>query len=411
MKMLFRLAGLVLLFLTGVLSTSCVSENERQKGEEEANVIAEPDLTAEAAAWADSVTGSLTLQKRIGQLFMPAVYSVGDSQNMALIADYVERLGVGGLVLLKGKAASASEIADTLDVIAPLGLFMAIDAENGLSMRFEDAPKFPWNSEISPDVNEVVMFDYGREMARECSIAGINMILGPVMDVTPTGKEYLRGANRSFGGDAERVGRLGTAYSRGLESGGVMSVAKHFPGHGAAATDSHKGLAVVDRSREELLKTDLLPFRAYVNGGLSGVMVGHIYAPALDGIERPASFSPVIMDSLLRRQMKFKGLILTDALNMKGARGFTAADALGSGADMVLAPLHTEDAMVEVRDAVERGELSEETISDRCRRVLFYKYLRGIVGRKPAGRVPWNEKALHTGADTIRVLLRRGLKD
>lgn len=333
------------------------------------------DLTEEAWQWADSSMRSMTLQKRIGQLFMPAVYTTADAATMEQIADYAERLGVGGVVLLKGDMVSAGLIADSLAEIAPYGLFVAVDAETGLSMRFEDAPDFMWNSEISPKADESALYDYGQEVARECRLAGINMVLGPVLDVA--GGEKRR---RSFGGDAGRVGRLGTAYARGLEDGGVMSVAKHFPGHGSSKGDSHQRLSVATKSREEMMSTDLQPFQAYCDAGLSCVMVGHIYAEGLDSVRRPAAFSPAIIKNLLKKKFHFSGLVLTDALNMQGASGYGAADAISAGADIVMAPLHTEREMTRLRDAVEAGRIAEREINDRCRRVLFFKYVRGIAG-------------------------------
>ncbi len=366
------------------------------------------DLTEEAELWADSVTSTLSLQKRIGQLFMPAVFTTADAGNIALITDYAERLGVGGLVLLKGSAESATEIADTLRIVSPLGLFMAIDAETGLGMRLDDAPEFLWNSEISASADESVMYDYGRELARECRLAGINMVLGPVLDVDISRSDSRKRNGRTFGNDAARVSKLGIAYSRGIESGGVLSVAKHFPGHGAAKGDSHKGLVTVGRDPLEFSSVDLLPFKEYIASGLSCVMVGHIHVPALDSVVRPASFSPVIVTDLLRNKLGFTGLVLTDAVNMKGAKGYTASEALKAGADIILAPLYTEDSMVEVRDKVERGELPESIITDRCKRVLFYKYLRGIAGSGSKGklRVSFTPAQLHHGADTILVLLK-----
>lgn len=369
-------------------------------------VDGQADITVEAMEWADSVTRSMSLQKRIGQLFMPAVFTNSNPYTLKTIADYAERLGVGGIIFLKGNVEAAREIADTLHALASVGMFVAIDAEKGLAMRLEDAPTFLWNSEIGSAADEVALYDYGEELARECRLTGINVVLGPVLDVTDTLAQTLpRESFRSFGDDAGRAGRLGVAYARGLEDGGVLSVAKHFPGHGSAAGDSHLRMVKVSKSRRRMMEHDLYPFRLYISSGLSCIMAGHIYAPALDSLPRPASFSPAVLTGLLRDELGFRGLVMTDALNMKGAKGYTVVDAIKAGADIVLAPPHTEDAMVEVREAVDSGVLTEADINARCRRILFYKYLKGIAGASsaPKGLPPAN---LNQSVDSILKQLR-----
>lgn len=365
------------------------------------------DITAEAMAWGDSATRAMSLQLRVGQLFMPAVYTLADGPNLTRISDYADRLGVGGLVLLQGTPESAVSIADSLRRLPVAGLIVAIDAETGLGMRFEGAPAFRWNSQISSAADESAIYDYGREVARECRLLGINMVLGPVMDVADS--RGSRGmTRRSFGPEARRVAALGVAYGRGLEDGGVLSCAKHFPGHGAARGDSHRRLAVVEKSGEEMEASDLLPFRSYADAGLSAVMVGHIWASGLDSVRRPASYSEVIISDLLRGRLRFGGLVLTDAANMGGASGFTAVDAIRAGADMVVAPVNTEREIAGVVEAVESGRLPEAVINDRCRRILFYKYLKGIAGAlTPEGRLQLSPDSLrsrlHSGAAAVRL--------
>lgn len=371
----------------------------------EERLSAEEELEREAWAWADSATNAMSLQLRVGQLIMPAVYTTTDDATMERISDYADRLGVGGIILLKGDVMSAAQIADSVSRLAPYGLFIAVDAETGLSMRLRDAPEFLWNSHISSSADAETLFDYGRELARECRLAGVNMVLGPVLDVVDsTASARSLNRRRSFGQDPERVAELGVAYARGLEAGGVISVAKHFPGHGAAKGDSHRRLVEVDKSAEAMRAEDLLPFRKYADAGFSGIMVGHIFVPSLDSIRRPASSSPVLLKGILREELGFEGLILTDAFNMVGAEDYTALDAVKAGADIVLAPTRTERAIAEVRDAVEAGEVPESEINEHCRRILYYKYLRGVAGPR-AGRSP---AALRLSPATVTDTLRHG---
>ncbi|MDE5713677.1 MAG: beta-N-acetylglucosaminidase, partial [Muribaculaceae bacterium] len=217
---------------------------------------------------------------------------------------------------------------------------------------------------------------YGVEVARECRRVGINMVLGPVVDVTENPGGVI--GNRSFGGDPRRVADLGVAYARGLESGRVVSVAKHFPGHGSPQGDSHRSLPVIKRSLHQLDSIDLYPFRSYIDAGLSGVMVGHLAVPAIDPLCLPAAVSSVVIGDLLRTELGFKGLVLTDALNMGGVEGHGASAALAAGADIVVAPSNTADEIRRVLESVEFGDMDIKILQDRCRRILFYKFLAGV---------------------------------
>lgn len=369
-----------LLFLALILSVSAFSACAPGKGQaSEADTLAADslqfpiaDITSEAEAWADSMLSRMTLEERAGQLLMPALYASADPATLRLLRRYVADLHVGGIVLLKGSVEASRTLADTLRKLSGAAPFVAIDAEWGLGMRLSGMPVFPANGVLSADVDQELMYDYGREVARECRLAGINMVLGPVADVAGPGSMIGR---RSFGLDPRRVADLTVAYGRGLEDGSVISVAKHFPGHGSPRQDSHRKVAVIEGSRERLDSVDLPPFRAYVGAGLSGIMSGHLAVPALDAESRPASFSPPVLTGLLRGEMGFRGLILTDALNMGGAKGFMAADALLAGADIVLAPSDTRRELQSILDAVAEGWLPVRELNDRCRRVLFYKYL------------------------------------
>ena len=368
-------------FLGGCLflTVNCSHKTEHAESEErEAPEIS--DVTEEALLWADSIFNKMSPEERVAQLLMPAVFTSTDISTMGLIKRYAEEWKVGGLLLLKGDAVSAAEIADTLEAVrdrtphAP-GMFISIDAETGLGMRFSDAPVFPWLNDISHEADENAFYDYGCEIGREARIAGINMILGPVLDVDrPEQKEAVM-RKRSLGSDQLRVAELSVAYTRGLESFGIACVAKHFPGHGSSSVDTHKNLATINTSRDELYGIDMLPFRKAIQNGLSCIMVGHIWAPALDSIKRPASFSPIVIKEILRNEMKFNGLVIVDALGMGGAKGFSSADAIAAGADIILAPVNTEKEISEISSALEDGRISQERIKESCMRILFYKYL------------------------------------
>ena len=339
------------------------------------SIQAKHDIGIDARSWADSIMESMTVEEMAGQLIMPAVYSDVSSDALHLLKKYSTDSHIGGVVLLKGSVEAARSIADTLRQWLAIPPFIAIDAEWGLAMRLDGTPEFPHNGRIAESADETLLFDYGFEVARECREIGINMVLGPVLDVLPEGKRKSGIGSRSFGRDAHRASDLGVAYAKGIESGGVISVAKHFPGHGSADADSHKRLPSVIKSRKDLNDKDLLPFKKYVGNGLSAIMMGHLYVPALDSDEVPVTVSEKVLKEFVRKDMDFHGLIVTDAMNMAGAGGNSAADAIIAGADIVLAPANTEEEVMILTAAVRNGKISTDQLRDRVGRVLFYKYM------------------------------------
>lgn len=324
---------------------------------------------------ADSLLSAMSPEQKVGQLFMPAIFASSDTWTVSKVREYAEEMFVGGLVLLKGDSIGALEISKTLNRHSLISPFIAIDAENGLAMRLKDMPKYPPMSKLSA-VSEGAMFDYGAEIASECHTVGINMILGPVLDIS-TPKGVMR--NRSLGADPVIVSDLGIAYSMGLESGGVISVAKHFPGHGSVSMDSHLGLPVVSRSLNMLDSVDLMPFRRYINSGRSAIMVGHLAVPAVDPDMLPAAVSPAVITDLLRSDMGFDGLVLTDALNMAGAKGYGADMAFKAGSDIILAPQNTRDGINRIYNLIQSDSTAMASLDEKVRRILFYKLLFNLI--------------------------------
>lgn len=365
---------LVGLLITFLFLLSCGSKKDKPEEKEPQPVM---DITDEANRYVDSIMATMSVENKLGQCLMPAIYSRTDASTLKLYTKYIEEYHVGGIVLMQGTEAAAHELAE-IGKSAPIPLFVAIDAEWGLGMRLKDGSIYPKNGNIPADTEEAGMFDYGREIAKECREIGINMVLGPVVDVS-SGPRSVMG-KRSFGTDPELVSNFGIAYSQGLEAGGVISVAKHFPGHGSAFNDSHQGVARVDKTLSAMDTTDLRPFRDYINSGLSGIMAGHIQAKAIDLNGTPATVSMDMLTSLLRQEMGYNGLILTDAFDMGAAKGLTAVDALQAGADIVLCPRNMDKEYQILMQSLEDGTLELKTVNDRCRRILFIKYLFGILG-------------------------------
>ncbi len=358
-------------------------------------------------AWVDSVMLTLDLRHRVGQLFIPMLDPRSLPAAKNVVKADIDRYGIGGILISGGTTAQHSGLIDYAQSVSPLPLLVTLDGEWGPAMRLNDAERFPYNMTLGGIDNDSLLYDYGREVARQCRLLGVQAVFAPVLDVNSRPDNPVIG-RRSFGEDPERVSLLGRAYSRGLEEGGVLSVAKHFPGHGDTGTDSHKALPTVDHSAETLRKVDLLPFADYVKSGLGGVMVGHLSVPALDNSGRAASMSQRITEGTLRTRLGFEGLIFTDGLAMKGAvppdGGDNCVGALLAGADMLVVPASLRTSMAAILEAIKTGRLSESIINDRCRRVLRWKYALGL-SRRPAPS-PYGLKEKMNGAESETVRRR-----
>lgn len=335
--------------------------------------------------WVDSVYNSLSERERVAQLVFPKAVPTQGPNAKAAIRKFVAENGCGGLLFTSGTLEQYVEMTNYAQSIAKVPLMMTFDGEWGLSMRISNTPKFPCNMALGAISDTALLRSYGREMARQCRLAGIQVNYAPVLDVNSNPRNPVIGY-RSFGEDPAHVAALGTAYSLGLEDGGVQAVGKHFPGHGDTATDSHKERTIVTHSADVLNNIDLVPFRDFIDNGLSGIMIGHIVVPALDSSELPATLSKPITTGLLRDKMGFEGLIHTDALSMKGVQvpGLQPAlEALKAGADVLESSVNGIADIDLIYNAVKRGEVSRELIEDRCKRVLRYKYALGL-NKRPA---------------------------
>ena len=338
-------------------------------------IVSLRDLTNQTIIFVDSIITNLSLEEVVGQLFMPALNADTTYRNTALLKKYIEDDHVGGIVIMNG-SIEAVRIINHISKMSKIPMFIAIDAEWGLGMRLLGAPVYPKNGYIKEDIEEINLYDYGREVAIQCGDIGINMVLGPVIDVNSTGEGFI--GKRSFGNDPVKVARLGVAYAKGLESAGVISIAKHFPGHGSSIIDSHKIAAVNKKNISELDTIDFLPFRLYIDNGLTGIMAGHILLPSIDKEGLPASVSETVLKVLLRDEMGFTGLVLTDAFNMGGVKGYEPWQSLKSGADIVLCPENVEEAIKETIYQIRKGELDYKEIIEHCRRIIFTKAIFGL---------------------------------
>lgn len=341
---------------------------------------------AEMNAWVDSVYNSMTAEQRVGQL-IAQVFRTSDSEMAATkkeIKRVVDRYHIGWAYFSDGPAENHAKLANYVNEISDLPVLVGLDGEWGLSMRMPKTPRFPKNMMLGAIQDDRLLYEYGQEMARECKLVGVNANFAPTIDVNSDSRNPVIGT-RSFGEDALNVSGKGVAYSRGLEDAGILSVSKHFPGHGNTIADSHKTLPVVDRSLASIQAIDLLPFRNYIDAGLGGVMVAHLNVPALHTGNVPTSLSADVTTKLLKDEMGFEGLVFTDALTMRGARQgkSNGLAAFKAGADVLLEPYNLERSFQELLSYYKKGGQQRAAIEKSCKKILAYKYALGLSNYKP----------------------------
>ena len=335
--------------------------------------------------WVDSVFDSMSYDERIGQLFMIIANPTTDNRNIQRLTKYVNEIKIGGILFHKGNPESQADVTNRMQKLSKVPLWISLDGEWGLSMRLSGTTRFPKNMMLGAIEDNSLIEAYGREVARQCKEMGIHINFAPDIDVNSNEDNPVIGL-RSFGESAGAVSDKGLAYARGLEGEGIISVAKHFPGHGDTDKDSHKTLPVVNRSLIELQSTELVPFRSYIRAGLSGVMVGHLNVPALKTGDRPTSQCEQVATKLLKDDMGFKGLVFTDALQMRGAHmdGKTnGMPAMMAGADVLLEPYKVGESYEAMVAAYKKGGKVKERIDESCKKILRYKYAAGLDAYEP----------------------------
>ena len=330
----------------------------------------------ECKDWVESRLAKMTLKEKIGQLFIHTVPLHDTEANRKNIRNAIKEYKIGGILFSDGQVANQMKLTNYAQELADIPLMITFDGEWGLNMRLKEIPAFPRNRVMGCIQDNELLYEYGKEVARQFREIGVHVNFAPVADVDNNPLNPVINT-RSFGGDVRNVAEKVLAYSRGLEDGGVLSVSKHFPGHGDTNVDSHKALPILKFTRERLDSIEMYPFRKAIEAGLGGVMVGHLEIPALS--KKPASLSPEILD-ILQEEFEFKGLAFTDALEMKGVSNNlnVCAQALMAGNDMLLPPRNLKREMDGVLLAVKEGKLTEEYLTEKCRKVLTFKYALGL---------------------------------
>ncbi|WP_374164981.1 glycoside hydrolase family 3 N-terminal domain-containing protein [Arcticibacter sp. MXS-1] len=344
------------------------------------------ESTPSSKRWADSVLNKLSRKQKIAQLMVIRL-SERKGSGVAFyeeqVAKYLKKYNVGSVCLFQGTPYQQAEVLNRLQSKARTPLLVCVDGETGVGMRFAGVVPFPDQLTIGAVQNAEIAYKVGRAIAEQCKRIGIQVDYAPVVDVNNNPANPVINF-RSFGEDKYKVAALGTQIMRGMQDGGIMACAKHFPGHGDVSVDSHLDLPVINKSIAQLDSLELYPFRQLVNEGVGSVMVAHLYIPSIDSTHnRATSLSPRNVSWLLRNQIGFKGLTFTDALEMKGVakfypQGEAAVQSLIAGNDMLCLPGDVKGSIKKVRRAVRKNRLSWKDIDEKVYRVLLAKHNLGL---------------------------------
>lgn len=350
--------------------------------------------------WVEDTLRKMTLDEKIGQLIVPGVdstYLASDTDEFDKIAAKIQKLHIGGVhvfggterspnvlldnnygTVILGQPLEAASLLNRLQAISALPLLNTADFEAGVGFRISGATVFPRQMGVGAAGDEQLAYDAARITAIEARALGVHVDFSPLADVNNNPRNPVINT-RSFGEQPDRVGKLTSAYVRGLHAGGMLATLKHFPGHGDTDVDSHLGLPIISQPRDRLDRVELPPFRAGIDSGADAVMTGHIELPALDsGDFSPASLSAPIVTGLLRAELKFDGLVYTDAMGMEAVSrklspGEAAVRAVKAGNDVILNSPDDAAAVAAIKAAVEQGEIPATRLDQSVRRILRAK--------------------------------------
>ena len=328
--------------------------------------------------WVDSTLSQMSLDEKIGQLFLIQVYSKNDSITDSLILNKILNDHVGGVIFMQGKPANQLKITNQLQQLSKIPLLVTMDAEWGPGFRLNGAPKYPVQMALGAIQNDSLIYQMGREVGSQLKRMGVHVNFAPVADVNSNPDNPVINY-RSFGESPQKVAHKTWLYARGMQDAGVLAVAKHFPGHGDTQTDSHLGLPIIKHDFARLDSVEMYPFKYLIEQGIGGVMTAHLHVEAYDPDSNiPASLSKRLIQNKLIADLGFRGLVVTDAMNMHGVSkqfsdGEATVKALQAGNDMMEIVPNLSVRTAAVKEAVKNGQLSEEAIEQKCRKILALK--------------------------------------
>lgn len=333
--------------------------------------------------WVDKTYRKLSQDEKLGQLFIVALYTNKGENEINAVRNIVVNDKIGGLILMQDDAAREITLVNEFQQKSKIPLMIGMDAEWGVYQRIAAAYKFPWAMTLGAIQDKSLIEKMAAKIAEDCHRMGINWDFAPVVDVNTNPNNPIIG-NRSFGSEVNNVITSALSYSNGLQKNNILAAIKHFPGHGDTSTDSHLDLPVVSHTSERLEAVELAPFKALMDKGIGGVMVAHLYVPALEsGKGIPASVSKNIITGLLKEKLGYKGLIITDALNMgavanKYKPGELDALAFKAGNDIMLFSQGVAEGKKLIQKAIDNGEISQSRVEESVKKILLTKYFLGL---------------------------------
>ena len=378
------LIGFILVFLTTIASCKDVRSI----------IPAEPWTSVDNpfdnlyTPWVDSVYNSFNTDQRIGQLIFAAAYSNLGKSHVDIISEYVSKYHVGGLIFFQGGPVRQVLQSNRYQSLAKTPLLIGIDAEWGLGMRLDSCVSFPRQMTLGAIQDIDLIYQMGMEIGRQCRRMGIHLNFAPVVDINNNPANPVIGI-RSFGENSGDVAKRSLWYMAGLQQQNILTSAKHFPGHGNTAIDSHHALPVIKNSYAEFDTLEWFPYKELMRNNLTGVLAAHIHVPGLDDTPNlAASLSRRVLTDILRDSLQFNGLVYTDALNMKGVSNYfkpgeLEVKALESGVDVLLMPTDIPKAVAAIKTAIENGRINMQQIELSCRRILAAKEWAGLIQYKP----------------------------
>ena len=353
--------------------------------------------------WVDDLFDSLSIEERIGQLFMVQVFSDKGKAHESEIAKLITEQHIGGLIYSNGGPVSQAKLNNTLQAASKIPLLIGMDAEWGLSMRLDSTYAFPWNMTLGAITDNDLVEQTGRQIGEHCKRLGVHFNFAPAVDINTNPKNPTIG-NRSFGEDRDNVTEKGLAFMKGMQSAGTLANAKHFPGHGDTEEDSHLKLPTINFSAKRIDSVELYPYRKLIKQGLASVMVAHLNVPSLEKRRGfPSSLSKHIVTDILKEQLGFNGLIFTDALTMKGAADYVEKGVDGTrtksivqggeidlmaflaGNDVMLMSEDPKKGIAKFVEAYNNGVITEERLAHSVKKILMAKYKVGLNNYSPIG--------------------------
>jgi beta-glucosidase-like glycosyl hydrolase len=333
--------------------------------------------------WVDSVYNSLTIDQKIGQLFTIWVATKEGPERMDEIADIIKTNHLGGLIFSLGNVKDQAIATNRFQSISKVPLLIGMDAEWGIGMRLDDAFSFPFNMTLGAIENNKLIYEVGERIGVHSKRLGVHINFAPVVDINTNPNNPVIGS-RSFGENKFNVTNKSIAYLKGMQSQGIMGSAKHFPGHGDTSQDSHKTLPTINFDSERINDVELYPFKELIKNNLSSIMVAHMEVPSLEKKPKlPSTLSKTIVTKILKKKLKFDGLIITDAMDMKGVVDFNKSEsadvaALLAGNDLLLMPDDLDQSTLSIKKALNEGVLTTQRLSQSVKKILMAKYKAGL---------------------------------